>query len=288
MNRILIIGCGDIAMRVVPLLGRRQRIFALVRNPTYCAKLRTLSVTPILGDLDDRLSLERIAGIADVVLNFAPPPNQGEHDTRTSNLLAALSQRTLPGRLVYISTSGVYGDCGGSRVRETHPTNPQTARACRRVDAEKQIRNWAKRSGVRAIILRVPGIYAANRLPLDRLRMGAPTIVNQEDSYTNHIHADDLAHTVVKALRNGRPNRIYHVCDDSEIKMGDYLDLVADAFRLARPTRLSRAEVERSVSSMLWSFMNESRRLCNERMKLELRVRLRYPKVAVTLASIKD
>ena len=175
------------------------------------------------------------------------------------------------------------GDCGGRLVDETQAANPQTLRAQRRADAERQIRAWAKRNGVHAAILRVPGIYAAGRLPLERLRAGMPAIVAGQDGYTNHIHADDLAQVVLAALRHARPNRIYHASDDSDLKMGDFFDVVADACGLPRPQRLPRPEVEQAVSPALWSFMNESRRLTNDRMKRELRVELRYPRVADAL-----
>jgi len=298
MKRLLIIGCGDVALRVIPLLAHRYRVFALVRNPTYGASLRALGVLPISGDLDDRASLKRISGIADAVLHFAPPANsppfdkggQGGFvttDTRTRHLLGALSQGSLPERLVYISTSGVYGDCGGAIVSEAHPLNPQTARAQRRADAERQIRNWAKHNRVQASILRVPGIYAADRLPLDRLRQNLPCIVDGEDGYANHIHADDLARIAVAALRYGKACRVYHASDDSRLKMGKYFDAVADAFGLPRPPRVGRAEAQRVLPEMLLSFMNESRRLVNRRMKRELRVKLRYPTVADMLAAIE-
>jgi nucleoside-diphosphate-sugar epimerase len=307
MKRILIIGCGDVALRTIPLLAGSYKIYALVRNPAYVARLRALGVSAILGDLDDRKKLVRIAGIADVVLHFAPPPSgikngfsrlpflppageswiggkwaEGrsiERDTRTQNLLAALAKRTLPAQLIYISTSGVYGDCGGAQVSETDVLNANSPRALRRVAAEQNIRIWAHRNQVRASILRVPGIYALDRLPLDRLRAGAPAILASEDSYSNHIHADDLARIAVAALRYGKMNRIYHATDDDEMKMGEYFDVIADAYALPRPPRLPRAEVQERVSPMMWSFMNESRRLTNARMKQELKVRLRYPSV---------
>ncbi len=242
-----------------------------------------MGVTPLSGDLDDRASLLRLAGLADAVLHLAPPPGAGASDIRTRHLLATLSQGALPGRFIYISTSGVYGDCGGAWVNETTRLKPQSPRAQRRADAERQIRSWASRNGVSASILRVPGIYAADRLPLERLRAGMPCIVQDEDSYTNHIHADDLARIIVAALHLGRPNRVYHASDDSELKMGDYFDAVADACGFARPPRLSRSAAQQVLPGSLWSFMNESRRLVNERMKRELKVKLRYPTVAEML-----
>jgi len=284
MRNVLVIGCGDVALRTIPLLINRYRVFALVRNPSYFVKLRALGAMPILGDLDSRQSLARIAGLADSVLHFAPPPGEGKHDTRTRNLLCALSRATLPERIVYISTSGVYGDCGGAWVSETHSLNASNARAIRRVDAERQMRDWAIRNKVKASILRVPGIYAADRLPLARLQQGTPGIRDAEDSYTNHIHADDLARISITALLHGKACRVYHASDDSHLKMGEYFDLVADACRLPRVPRVSREEAQRVLSPMLLSFMNESRRLTNNRLKRELKVKLRYPTVADTLS----
>jgi nucleoside-diphosphate-sugar epimerase len=293
MRRLLIIGCGDVALRAIPLLKKKYQVFALVRDHAKRAGLRALGVMPLVGDLDDRASLARIAGLADAVLHLAPPPNEGAGDPRTRNLLSALSkgQRrkgSLPKRFTYISTSGVYGDCGGARVGETHPLNPTSPRSQRRVDAESQIRGWARRNRVNASILRVPGIYASDRLPLSRIQQGTPGIIDAEDSYTNHIHADDLARISVAALIHGKTCRVYHASDDSHLKMGEYFDLVADAYRLPRVPRVSREEAQRVLSPMMLSFMNESRRLTNGRMKWELKVKLRYPTVADLLATIKQ
>ncbi|MHB1238729.1 MAG: SDR family oxidoreductase [Gallionella sp.] len=288
MRRLLIIGCGDVAARTIPLLIKGYRVYALVRNAGYFARLRALDVVPLMGDLDDRNSLARIAGIADAVLHFAPPPNSGIHDTRTRNLLSALSKGKLPKRMVYISTSGVYGDCAGARVSETRPLNATSPRAQRRVDAEKQIRSWAKRNHVNAGILRVPGIYAEDRLPLNRVRQGTPGVVASEDGYTNHIHADDLARIVIAALQRGQACRVYHASDDSQLRMGEYFDSVADAFSLPRIPRVSRAEAQRVLPESLLSFMNESRRLNNRRIKEELKVKLRFPGVADLLATINQ
>lgn len=286
MRKILIVGCGDIANRVIGLLRGRFQLFGLVRNPTRRAELRKQGVIPLDGDLDDRNSLGRIAGIANTVLHFAPPANLGEQDLRTQNLLAALSLRHFPRQIIYISTSGVYGDCAGARVSETYPVNPQSARARRRIAAETLIRHWAAKNRVRVSILRVPGIYAAGRLPRERIVAAMPAITSDQDGYTNHIHADDLARCVVAAMRFGKPNRIYHASDDSEMKMGEYFDVVADKLLLPRVPRMSRQDVERTVSPLMWSFMNESRRLTNTRMKQELKVKLNYPTVQDALTAM--
>jgi nucleoside-diphosphate-sugar epimerase len=188
-------------------------------------------------------------------------------------------QGSLPQHFVYISTSGVYGDCGGAVVPETRPAHPQTARARRRVDAERRLRAWGVRSGVRVSVLRVPGIYAANRLPLARLQRGTPALCEADDSYVNHVHADDLARMVIAALNRATPGRTYNAVDDLPQKMGDYFDLVADRHGFSRPPRIARSEAMRAIPENLLSFMNESRRLSNQRIKRELRFRLRYPSV---------
>jgi len=221
------------------------------------------------------------------VLHFAPPPPDGRDDPRTRHLVAALSSaQIIPQRLVYVSTSGVYGDCAGARVDETRPRRAQTPRARRRVSAEATLRAWAARNRVSLAILRVPGIYAEGRLPLERVRHATPVLAADDDVYTNHIHADDLAQAVVAALFRGKPGRAYNVTDDAELRMGDWFDAIADAYRLPRPPRIGWEEAERRIAPQMLSFMNESRRLVNDRMKRELRVVLRYPEPAALLARI--
>jgi nucleoside-diphosphate-sugar epimerase len=284
MANILIIGCGDIGTRCARLLLPRHHVFALVRSVATAERLRAAGITPILGDLDQTASLARLGGLANQVLHFAPPSAVGCHDLRTRNLLSALGKRAiLPRRLVYISTSGVYGDCGGAQIDETRTPNPQSARGIRRLDAEIQVRLWGQRLGIITPIVRVPGIYALDRLPLTRLRQGMQVLRVEDDVYTNHIHADDLARIAVHALRYGKASRIYHASDDSALKMGDYFDRVASAFDLPFPPRISRAEAEACMPAARLSFMQESRRMSNMRIKRELRVRLQYPDVDATL-----
>ncbi|KIN89392.1 MULTISPECIES: SDR family oxidoreductase [Thauera] len=281
MKRILIVGSGDVARRALPWLVRRFRVFALVRQPEAAAELRALGAVPVAGDLDDRRSLRRLAGIADAVLHFAPPPQTGEGDPRMARLLAALVGRSsLPQGVVYISTTGVYGDCAGVRVDETRPCRAQTARGRRRVDAERRLRAFGRRNRVRVALLRAPGIYAADRLPLERLRRGDPVLAADEDVHTNHIHAEDLARIACLALFRAGPGRAYNASDDSGLRMGEYFDAVAERFGLARPPRMARAEIVRHLSPLALSFMSESRRLDNRRLKRELRLHLRYPTVA--------
>jgi nucleoside-diphosphate-sugar epimerase len=194
----------------------------------------------------------------------------------------------LPRRFVYLSTSGVYGDCAGAWVDESRAPRPQTDRARRRLDAEEAVSEWGVRNRVEIVILRVPGIYASDRLPLERLARGTPAIRPEEDVYTNHIHADDLASILAAALESDAARGVYNASDDGPTKMGDFFDLVADRSGHARPPRVSRREAEGLLSPELLSFMGESRRLSNQRMKAELGVRLHYPTVAEGVPGFRE
>jgi nucleoside-diphosphate-sugar epimerase len=281
VQKLLIVGCGDVARRTLPRLLGHYQVYALLRDPAQCAVWRAAGVRPILADLDRKTTLKRLSGLADVILHFAPPGDFGEADGRTRRLIAALLQgKSLPQRLIYISTTGVYGDCAGERIDETRRLNPATLRARRRVDAERQLRRFGAQHGIRVSILRAPGIYAADRLPLERLQKGVQALRDEDDVYTNHIHADDLAWLACAALRFGRANRCYNATDDSEMKMGGYFDEVAACFGLPPAPRISRQEAAAMLSPLQLSFMSESRRIGNRRIKQELRVRLQYPQVS--------
>ena len=285
-ERVLVVGCGDVGMRAASLLAGRVRLLALTSSPQRCGALRAAGITPLVGNLDDVASVRRLAGLAQRVLHLAPPPSdQGPAwttDPRTRALVRVLSRRALPRSLVYGSTSGVYGDCGGDWVNETRAVQPHTARATRRVHAEASVRAYGQRTGVACTVLRIPGIYAPDRAggtPRDRLLRGTPVLQAADDVYTNHIHADDLARACVLALWRGSGQRNINVCDDTELKMGDYFDLAADLYGLPRPARLPRHQAQAQLPVMLLSFMSESRRLSNLRMKTELGLALRYPTV---------
>ena len=257
----------------------------MLRNAARAKDWRAAGAQPLIADLDNRQSLDRIAGLADVVLHLAPPPNQGAVDPRTRHLLAALGKsKSLPRRLIYVSTTGVYGDCAGMQIDETRRLNAESPRAARRIDAEQTLRAWGCRNRVTVSILRAPGIYAADRLPLERLEKGLPALQAADDVFTNHIHAEDLAAACIAAMRHGQANRAYNVVDDSDLKMGDYFDQVADAFGLAHPPRLTRAAAAAALSPMQMSFMRESRRIANRRIKQELKMRLAFPSVTDGIA----
>ena len=285
-ERLLIVGCGDVGQRVARDLRGRMQLVALTSSTDRVAALRAAGIRPLVGNLDDLATLRRLAGIATRVLHLAPPARDGGaawwRDQRTTALARALRLRSVPIAFVYGSTSGVYGDCGGARVSETRGVRPDTPRSHRRVDAERAVRWLGRSAGVRASILRIPGIYAPDRengTPRGRLQRGTPVLRREDDVYTSHIHADDLARACVAALFRGRPQRIVHASDDTELRMGDYVDLAADLYGMQRPPRVAREEAERQLPLQLLSFMGESRRLDNTRLKRELRVRLAHPTV---------
>jgi nucleoside-diphosphate-sugar epimerase len=279
---LLIVGCGDVGLRVLRLLAGRYRLLALTSSAARAPALRAAGAVPLVGNLDDAASLQRLAGLADAVLHLAPPPGQGAMDTRTAALLQALARQGRVRRIVYASTTGVYGDAQGARFDEVRAVAPATDRARRRVDAEARVRWYSQAFGVRVTVLRIPGIYAGDREgghPRERLARGTPVLAAADDVYTNHIHADDLARACVAALHRGLSQRVVHASDDTELKMGDYFDLAADLCGLPRPPRITRAEAAERLSPMQLSFWSESRRLDNRRLKRELRLKLRYPTV---------
>ncbi len=282
-QRVLIVGCGDVGLRVARALPRGSRVLALTSSQARVPALRARGIVPLPGNLDDPATLRRLGGLAQRVIHLAPPPGEGWADRRTTALMRALRLRSVPASLVYGSTSGVYGDCQGQWVAETRPVAARTPRAQRRVDAEASVRLNGRISGTRSSILRIPGIYAPDReggTPRERLLKGTPVLDAADDVYTNHIHADDLARACLAALWRGRPQRIYNASDDTQLRMGDYFDLAADLYGLPRPPRVPRSTAQDQLPLMLLSFMSESRRLDNGRLKRELRLALRHPTVA--------
>ncbi|MDE1941930.1 MAG: NAD-dependent epimerase/dehydratase family protein [Betaproteobacteria bacterium] len=287
MQRWLIIGSGDVARRMVPLIRAAPQLFALCRDDISAARWRSLGATPLMGDLDKPATLGRLSGLAHVVFHFAPPASDRPGDPRTKHLITALERgASLPHTLVYISTTGVYGDCRGALVDECTPVRPTTARASRRVEAETLLRGFGTRSGCHVSILRAPGIYAEDRLPLERLHRQDPLAELQSDPWTNHIHARDLAQAALDAARRARPNRIYNVADDSRLRMGEFYEMLARHFGLPLPARLPLEEVRRKISEISWSFMAESRQVSNSRIKREFRRAWYYPTIDHFLKSI--
>lgn len=275
--RLLIVGCGDIGLRLLPWLCNKYRVFATTTQEARCPLLRAKGAVPLVVDLNHLSSqMIRMAHLADVIIHLVPPNVSGESDFRTRHLISVLPHRA---KVIYISTTGVYGDCHGQWVDETNLVRPNSARAKRRVDAEQALRHWAIRQQGQLCILRVAGIYAGNRLPIARIKNAEPLLVKEEDVYINLIHAEDLVQAIQKALYRRLPQRIYHISDDSDLLTGDYMDAVAHANSLPLSPRIKRADLSAEKTPMMNSLVSSSKRLINDRMKTELGVTLHYPTV---------
>jgi len=277
---VLIVGCGYIGRRVAGLHGARaEAVTALVRSADSAKRLRAAGLAVLQADLDGTLPAIR----AREVYYLAPPPAQGDTDTRLRNFLAALAGP--PRRIVYISTSAVYGDCDGAWIDETQPVAPTTARGRRRLDAERQLTRWCSEHEAQWVILRVPGIYGPGKLPLARLQQGLPVLREADAPFTNRIHGDDLAMICVAAMRSGHHDTVYNVSDGHPGNMTDYFFRVADAAGLPRPPEVPRDEADQALSAGMLSFLADSRRMKNDRLLRELGVQLRYPDLAAGLKS---
>lgn len=278
MQNVFIVGCGDIGRRVAKLASEKgSKVTGLVRSEESAARLKELGITPFIASLDDRHSLVDMPTKGAIVFYFAPPPGGGSLEPRVRNFCAAVKESEKPAKLIYISTSGVYGDTGGETVTEETPVNPQTSRAKRRRDAETVLTNWGKELGVPVIILRVTGIYGPGRLPINKLMEGQPVLRQEEASFTNRIHADDLAQVCIAAAEKGDAGDIFNVSDGHPTTMTEYFNAVADAAGLPRPRQVNWEEAKKEMAPLMLSYFQESRRMDNTKMLKKLGVTLRYP-----------
>jgi nucleoside-diphosphate-sugar epimerase len=284
MNPVFIIGCGDIGRRLATLLQGVQ-VVGVVRSEASVERLQVAGITPFKLDLDDTGQFVRLTVAAAQVYYFAPPPAQGEVDSRVQAACASWRDGRRPQRLVYISTSAVYGDCNGAWIDETAPLRPGTARGRRRLDAEQRWLDWGESQQVPVVILRVAGIYAHDKLPVKRLREGLPVLREADAPFTNRIHADDLARVCLLAMQRGKSGSAYNVSDGHPSSMTDYFNRVADCLGLPRPPTVDRAQAEQQLSAAMLSFLGESKRLDNRRLISELGVQLHYPTLAEGLAA---
>ncbi len=289
VSPVLILGCGDIGRRVAALeQAAGARVWALARAAERAEALQAAGIAPLRGDLDDPASLEDLSAAGTRLYYLAPPPAAGFTDPRIENTLARLSGSNVPQRVVLISTTGVYGDCGGAWIDEDTPPHPRTERSTRRLAAEDTLRKWSESTGAPVVILRVPGIYGPGRLPVDRIARGEPVVREGEAPFTNRIHADDLARACFLAGRRGEPGAVYNISDGHPTTMTDYFNRVADLLGLPRPPALTLEEVRHRLSAGMLSYLAESRRLDNRRMREQLGVVLQYPDLASGLPACLD
>ncbi len=286
MKKVLIIGCGDIGRRVARLaLEQGAEVTALTRSAEHAEELKALGIAPVLGDLDGGLPIEGLPTAGATVFYLAPPPGGGESDPRVRVFGASVLPGEEPAKVVYVSTSGVYGDCGGERVTEETPVNPQTARARRRLDAENLLLEWGRHRKITVVILRVTGIYGPGRLPRARLSEGHPVLRAEEAPFTNRIHAQDLARICLAAAEKGEAGEIFNVSDGEASTMTEYFNAVADACGLPRPQQLGLSEARKVMTPLMISYLSESRRMENGKLRQKLGVKLLYPTLAEGLAA---
>lgn len=232
----------------------------------------------IRADLDNPKSLRPISKLINrdaIIYYFAPPPNEGTNDPRMENFLASLG--TPPQKIIYISTSGVYGNCNGEWITEEHPTNPQATRSQRRLAAENALKQWCKGHQVASVILRVGGIYGPGRLPIERLKKGMTILKKELAPYSNRIHADDLAAICVAARNTPDTHTLYNVSDGHPTTMSDYFISVANSAGLPIPDEIDWETAQQTLSPAMLSYLNESKRLDNSKVLEELKISLKYP-----------
>jgi len=288
MGQMLIIGCGYVGQRIAKCLAAQgESVRGIVRTPESAATLAEAGIANAVIDLD-RQPLPPLPLDGARVFYLAPPPGTGATDPRMENFLAACADQGQPARILYFSTTGVYGDCAGQWVDETRVPCPTADRARRRWDAEQQLRGWSESTGGDIVIFRVAGIYGPGRLPLERLRRGLPLVREEEAPYTNRIHVDDLVQAAVTAMERAENGSLFNVSDGQPSTMNDYFNRVADLSGLPRPPVVSMSEAEVALSAGMLSYMQESRRLSNHRLRTELGWSPRYPGLAEGLATCKQ
>lgn len=286
MDRVLIVGCGDIGRRVARLWSARGvEVFGLARSPRTAARLSRQGIVPVPGDLDARETLRGLPTRGALVYYFAPPPAEGETDPRARAFAEAVPGAYVPEKLVCMSTTAVYGDLKGGWATEETPAAPETDRGRRRLDAENVFLAWGRERNVPVVVLRVAGIYGPGRLPVEAIRRGTPVLEEADSPYTNRIHAEDLARVCMAAGERGPGGRIYNVSDGVPGTITEYYYAVADRLGLPRPPAVGLAESRKVLSPGLVSYLSESRRIDSRRMREELDVALLYPTLASGLAA---
>lgn len=283
--RVWLIGFGDIAERVAQrLVAEGQEVHGMLRRAERAEELKLMGVEPVVADLDDASSLDGLdLGGAEVYF-FAPPSSSDEQDHHMGHFLQALADRN-PRKILYISTTGVYGNSHGAWVNEQSPTRPNTERGKRRLDAERQLLAYGSSHGIPVVVLRVGGIYGPGRLPLRQLESARPVLTEEDSGYTNRIHADDLAMICTVAMQRGEG--IYNVSDGHPGTMAQYFTELAGALGYPLPERISLEKAREVLPTGMLSYLEESRRLDTTRLKEELGIQLQYPDLASGIESIK-
>jgi nucleoside-diphosphate-sugar epimerase len=282
---ITVVGCGYTGRRLLTLCRAAGRDFlGLVRSADSLQSLRAINAAAEVLDLDapggqlPRAWTERRA-----VIYMAPPPDAGDTDPRVRAFLARLA--TAPVALVYLSTTAVYGDTGGGGVDELTTPAPAAGRGRRRLDAEQTVLDWGRGAVVPVRVLRVPGIYGPGRLPVERIRQGAPVVRQQDAGPGNRIHVDDLAAASLAAADFQGTEQVFNVGDGNHASMTEYFNAVARVAGLAAPPELPLAELLEKVTPAMRGFLVERRRVDTRRMREVLGYQPRYASLEAGVAA---
>ena len=286
----IIIGCGYVGERVARAeMERGAQVLAVTRNPERVAALQHRGIAALAGDLDRADTLANLPSNGALIYYFAPPPSAGRTDPRMAAFLDLLRQTGTPAAVVLISTTGIYGDCGGAWVTEARPPAPVADRALRRWDAEQRLTTWAGEQGMRVVILRVPGTYGPGRLPRARLQRGDPVLIESASPWSNRVHVDDLVHACLAAGARSEACGVFNISDGHPTTMTDYFNRAADALGLPRPPQIDPQSAKIALSAGMLSYLAESKRIDNRRMREQLGVAPRYQNLVEGLtASVRE
>ena len=190
--------------------------------------------------------------------------------------------------LGYLSTTGVYGNTDGAWVDETSALNPTVERSVRRAEAESSWQNLARDHNLPLHIFRLAGIYGPNRNVLEQARVGKARPIVKAGHQFSRIHVDDIATILEASIKQPNPGAIYNVCDDEPAASSDVISYAYKLLEIDPPREVDFEEVAPSMSLMGRSFWEDNRRIQNDRMKIELGVRLAYPTYRDGLKVIYD
>jgi nucleoside-diphosphate-sugar epimerase len=261
----LIIGCGYLGSRLLQLWREEgQHVFATTRRPERAAELRGLGAEPIVCDVTEQQSLRSLpeAEVAIHAVGMDRSAGRTMREVYVGGLAHVLDALPSATRLVYVSSTSVYGQRDGEEVDETAATEPVEESGRIVLEAEHLLRQ--RRPD--AIILRFAGIYGPGRLLRQQAIARGEPIAADPDKWLNLIHVADGAAAVNAAIARGQPGQTYNVCDDQPVRRREYYGLLA---------QLLNAPPPRFVPPTVPDLAN--RRVVNRRLHTELQLVLRFP-----------
>jgi nucleoside-diphosphate-sugar epimerase len=280
-----IFGCGDIGRRIAKALIDESpsdyKISGCVHSIQSQQQAASLGVRCNIVDLDklgSDVSIDITACRGAELYYTVAPQKQGLNDQRSDSLIKHFMEADIrPSKVVVISTTGVYGDCDGDWVCELSSTEPKTERGRRRLDLERQWLAWGESQGVAIVVLRVPGIYAFDRLPRKRLEQKTPVVRASECGFSNRVHADDLARMCLLAMRKATAGEVYNATDGTPGKISEYLQAAAQALGYPSLPEISMSQAEQQLSEGMLSYLSESRKISSQKIVNQLGYQMLYP-----------